>query len=131
MEMSAELANLLDQKVFGHVTTQNRSGSPQITIVWMDVRNGKPSFNTARGRLKARNLERNPKTWVSIQSATNPREYAVLVGAATLIDEGADEQMDRLSNKYLGRDYRAPAGEVRVTVEISLEELHGRGPWMT
>jgi len=132
MELSPELRALLEQKVYGHVVTQNRDGSPQVTMVWMDVHDGKAAFNTNSARQKARNLKRNPRVMVSVQSPDNPQQYALLVGTATVTEAGAVEHINAISNKFTGHDYaNFQPGEVRVSVDIDLEEVRGAGPWVT
>ena len=114
------------------MVTQNRDGSPQVTMVWMDVHNGKAAFNTNTNRQKARNLKRNPKVLVSIQGLDNPQQYALLAGTATVTEAGALEHINALANKYTGHDYaNLQPGEVRVSVTIDLDEVRGAGPWVT
>lgn len=117
-------------KAHAVVVTLNRDGSPQTTLVWVEASNGTVSFNTALGRQKTRNLERDPRVTVSVQNPENPREYAVFEGTATLTEDGADEQIDRLAQKYLGRPYpnRQPS-ERRVRVDVDVHAVKGTGPW--
>jgi len=124
--------DLLAKKVHGHIITLNRDGTPHVTLVWMEARDGTVSFNTARGRQKARNLARDPRIVVSVQDTENPRQYAVFTGTARLIDEGAIEQIDRLAKKYLGVDlYPAHRpDEARVRVDLDVTRISGTGPWV-
>ena len=131
MEMSPALRALLEQKVYGHVVTRNRDSSPQVTMVWMDIHDGKPAFNTAMARVKARNLKRDPRIVVSVQSLDNPQQYALLVGTATVIEAGALDHINKLAHKYMGTDYsNLQPGEVRVSVDIDLDRVLGSGPWV-
>ena len=131
MELSPELRTLLEKKTFGHVITLNRDGSPQVTLVWVDVHNGKASFNTNRGRAKNRNLSRNPKVCLSVQDPDNPGQYAVLTGTATISEDGAIDHINHISRKYTGHDYaNFQPGEVRVSVDIDLDQVRGAGPWV-
>ena len=131
MDLSPELRALLEQKVYGHVITMNRNGSPQMTMVWMNVHNGKAAFNTAMGRVKARNLKRDPRVMVSVQALDNPQQYALLVGTATVAEAGAIDHINALARKYMGTDYpNLQPGEVRVSVDIDLEAVRGTGPWV-
>ena len=130
MDLSPELRALLDQKIYGHVITMNRDGSPQVTMVWMDVHNGKAAFNTAMKRMKARNLKRDPRVMVSVQALDNPQQYALLVGTATVTEAGAIDHINALAHKYMGTDYpNFQPGEVRVSVDIDLTAVRGSGPW--
>ena len=132
MELSPELRALLEQKVYGHVITMNRDGSPQVTMVWMNVHNGKASFNTNLARQKARNLKRDPRVMVSVQALENPQQYALLMGTATVTEAGALDHINALAQKYMGTDYtNLQPGEVRVSVDIDLQQVRGAVPWVT
>jgi PPOX class probable F420-dependent enzyme len=131
MDLSPELRMLLEKKSFGHVVTLNRDGSPQVTMVWVDVRNGKPSFNTNTARQKGRNLARNPRVLMSVQDPDNPAQYALIEGTARVSEAGAVDQINHLARKYTNAD-RYPnfmPGEVRIAVDIDVERIGGRGPW--
>lgn len=132
MELSPELRALLDKKAFGHVVTLNKDGSPQVTLVWMDVHNGKAAFNTNTIRQKGRNLARDNRVWVSVQDPDNPMEYALIEGTVQLSEEGALDHINALAKKFTGADeypYLQP-GEVRISVDIDVTRVTGRGPWV-
>jgi PPOX class probable F420-dependent enzyme len=96
-------------------------GSPQVTPVWFDFDGSHIRINSAKGRVKDRNLRRNKKVALSIQDPDNPYRYLGILGEVVEITErGADEHIDALAKKYLGQD-RYPfrgAGEVRVIYRI-------------
>ena len=96
--------NLLEDKAYGHVVTINKDGSPQITMIWMDVDGDTPQFNTAEGRVKPDNIRNNPNVIVTVQSKDDPQAYAAIYGKATVTTEGADDQIDKLANRFLGLD---------------------------
>ena len=87
-------------------------------------------INTARGRVKDRNLQRNPMVALSILDPDNPYRYVQIRGRVTeMTERGADAHIDQLAKKYLGQDtypYRRP-GEVRVTVLITPERVQTMG----
>jgi PPOX class probable F420-dependent enzyme len=119
---------LLDERHYGVVTDLMPDGSPHSTVVWIDHDDTHLLFNTARGHLKTRNLERDPRVSVMVVDPANPHERRLAVrGRAQLIDEGADDHIDRLARKYLGRDrypWRRPE-ERRVTVRVIAEKISG------
>ena len=120
---------LLREKVLAHVATIMPDGSPQVTPVWVDTDGEAVLFNTAKGRLKHRNLSRDPRIAISITDRSDDYRTVVIRGRAELIDEGADELIDRLAKKYRGLDrypFRQP-GEERVTVRVLPESIHRRG----
>jgi PPOX class probable F420-dependent enzyme len=113
----------------GVVTTLRADGSPHSTIVWVDVENGKVSFNTARGRTKSKNLERDPRASLLMVDPNNAWKWVAVSGPAELTEEGADAQIDKLAKKYLGKDeypWRSPE-ETRVKVLIEPEKVDATG----
>jgi PPOX class probable F420-dependent enzyme len=109
------------KKPLAHLATVMPDGSPQVTPVWFDVSGDKVRVNTARGRVKDRNMQANAAVALSIVDPDNPYRHIVIRGRITHVTEvGADAHIDSLAKKYLGVDKypgRKP-GEVRVTYEI-------------
>jgi PPOX class probable F420-dependent enzyme len=121
---------LFTKKAFAHVATVGRDGGPQVTPVWIDYDGTHIRFNTARGRVKDKNLQRNPKVALSVQDPDNPYRYIQVRGRVVDMSEnGADQHIDALAKKYTGQDryaHRRP-GEVRVTVKILPEKVQSMG----
>jgi PPOX class probable F420-dependent enzyme len=120
---------LAENPFVGIVTTLREDGSPHSTVVWVDVENGKVSFNTARGRVKPTNLERDPRASLLVVDPNNPFKWVAVSGPAELTEQGADAQIDKLAKKYLGKDeypWRNPA-ETRVKVLIEPEKVDATG----
>lgn len=122
--------DLFAKKTFAHLATVGRDGTPQVTPVWVEFDGTHVRINTAEGRVKDRNLRRNPHVALSIQDPDNPYRYVQVRGrVAAMTAQGADAHIDALAKKYLGQDRypnRRP-GEVRVTVTIVPERVQGMG----
>src|SRR4051812_20088578 len=122
--------DLFEKKGFAHLATVGSDGKPQVTPVWVDFDGKHVRVNTARGRVKDRNLKSNPRVALSIQDPENPYRYVQVQGRVTdMTEQGADDHIDALAKKYLGKD-KYPgrkAGEVRVLVKISPERVQGMG----
>jgi PPOX class probable F420-dependent enzyme len=120
----------LDESPFvGVVTDLRPDGSPHSTVVWVDVENAGVSFNTARGRAKERHLGRDPRVSLLVLDPNDPYRWVALNGHAELTEDGADEQIDKLAKKYLGKDtypWRNPE-ETRVSVRITPERVDASG----
>jgi PPOX class probable F420-dependent enzyme len=110
---------LLDRRVFAHVATVGADGAPQSTPVWVEREGDVVVFNTAYGRAKTANLVREPRVAISIHDPDDPYHYVQIRGRAELVDEGAEETIDRLSHKYDGTDYPFVEGQRRVTVRVT------------
>jgi PPOX class probable F420-dependent enzyme len=130
-KVPAKFIDLVTEKVaFANLATIMPDGSPQVTPLWFDYKDGTIRINTAVGRRKASNLDANPKLAMSIMDPTNPYRYLQLRGHVTRsTKDGADEHIDSLAKRYLGQDkypFRQP-GEVRVIYEIAVDSCHGNG----
>lgn len=119
-----------DQKVLACLGTVMPSGAPQVTPVWFDFDGKYFRVNSAKGRVKDRNMRRNPAVSLAIVDPANPYRYLGVQGRVVEITEqGADAHIDSLAKKYLGKD-RYPfrqAGEVRVIYKIAPERTSGMG----
>jgi PPOX class probable F420-dependent enzyme len=112
---------LLKETQLAHVATVDEDGSPHVTPVWVDTDGKHILFNTAKGRVKHLNIVRNPVVAVSIVDKDDDYRTLWIKGTAELIDDGADEHIDRMAKKYLGQDtypFRQP-GEKRVIVRVT------------
>lgn len=119
----------LEHPFAGVVTTLRPDGSPHSTIVWVDVADGAVSFNTAYGRVKPNNLERDPRVALLVLDPEDQYRWIAIDGRATMTTDGADAQIDRLAKKYLGKDeypFRVP-DQVRVTVKIDPVHVQSYG----
>jgi PPOX class probable F420-dependent enzyme len=121
---------LQQKKAFANLATLMPDGSPQVTPVWVDHADGAVRFNTAKGRVKARNLKVGSPVALAIMDPDEPYRYLQIRGRVRRIrEEGADAHIDSLAKKYLGKDkypFRQP-GEVRVIYEIEPKSASGMG----
>jgi PPOX class probable F420-dependent enzyme len=122
--------DILDKKAFGFLGTLMPDGSPQVTPVWVDYDGSHVRINTAKGRVKDKNMRRNKKVSVAVADPDNPYRYLEVRGQIDDITEtGADAHIDQLAKKYLGKDkypFRQP-GEVRVIYKIRPERVSAMG----
>jgi len=121
---------LTTKKPLANIATVMPDGSPQVTPVWFDYTNGKIRINTARGRIKARNMKVGAKVALAIVDPENSYRYIGIRGPVVgETENGADAHIDSLAKKYLGQDkypFRRP-GEVRVTYVIEPASVHLMG----
>jgi|SRR5579862_1337563 len=122
--------DLFKKPAFGNLGTLMKDGSPQVTPVWVDYDGKHVRFNSAKGRVKDKNIRRDPRISITLQDPENPYRYLEIRGKVIEITEqGADAHIDKLAKKYLGKDvypYRQP-GEVRVTYVIEAEKVSSMG----
>ncbi len=121
---------LTEKKAFANLATVMPDGSPQVTPVWVDYADGKVRVNTARGRVKDKNMTLGAKVALSVLDPENPYRYLQVRGQVSgITEDGADAHIDALAKKYLGKDkypYRQP-GEVRVLYTIEPLSTQGNG----
>ena len=125
--LTNEQARLLLEPNFATVGTVNPDGSPQLTIVWIDWDGEHVLFNTAAGRVKARNLERDLRVSVLVADRADGYRWVGVRGAAELTSEGADEHIDKLARKYTGEGWRPKPDERRVLVRVRPERVSAYG----
>jgi PPOX class probable F420-dependent enzyme len=123
-KLSPQEVELLNEPQIANVATVMADGTPQLTPVWIDTDGEHVFFNTAKHRVKYRNLQRNPKVAISVVDRNDPYRLVVLRGTAEFIEEGADAHIDKLAKKYLDADsypFRK-AEETRVIVKVTPEK---------
>jgi PPOX class probable F420-dependent enzyme len=125
-EISEGVRKLFEEANFGHLATLMPDGSPQVTPVWVDFDGRHVLVNTAEGRQKPRNIRRDPRVAIDVIRQGSEYAFAQVRGRVVQITrEGAEEHIDRLAKKYLGRDtypFRQP-GEQRIILKIAPERV--------
>jgi PPOX class probable F420-dependent enzyme len=124
--LTPKARELITRPVLASLTTLNPDGSPQITPLWIDLDGDNILFNTAKGRKKARNMERDNRVAVSVIDPDDPYNVVALRGTVTdITTEGADAHIDSLAKKYLGVDTypMRQEGEVRVRVTVQPDHI--------
>lgn len=122
--------DLFQKKAFGSLSTLMPDGSPQTNPVWVDFDNGEVWVNTAVGRLKDRNMKRDPRVSVALIDPDNPYRFLEIRGKVREVtQEGAAQHIDKMAKKYLGKDkypFTKP-GEQRILYKITPEHVHTMG----
>lgn len=129
-ELLSKYNDLFGKRALASLATLMPDGRPQVTPVWCDFDGQNVLINTAVGRVKDRNLQRDGRATLAIIDPDNPYRYLEVRGSVIERTEtGADEHINRMAKKYLGLDVypsRRP-GEVRVLYRIRPERLSGMG----
>ena len=122
--------DLFNKRAFASLATRMPNGDVQVTPVWVDVDDGNLLFNSARGRLKDKNVRRDPRVTLTLMDPDNPYRYLEVRGRVVdVTEQGADQHINKLAKKYLGVDkypYSQP-GEVRVLYRVKPEHVHAYG----
>ena len=113
-----------------HLSTLMSDGRPQVTPIWFSYEQGLIVLNSARGRVKDNNMRARPHVALSIVDSQNAFRYLQIMGTVVEVSEqDADEHIDQLAQKYLGKPrypWRQP-GEVRVIYRIRPDRVQASG----
>ena len=127
---------IIKDKNFAFLGTIMKDGRPQVSPIWIDIddNNNIILFNTAQGRIKHKNISRDPRVSLSLVDTNNP--YSMVTIQGTIIEQttiGADEHIDKLAKKYLNID-RYPSHSpsiTRVICKIKPEKMYYLPPRYT
>ena len=128
--LSEKARALISRPVLASLATLNPDGSPQITPLLVDLDGDDVVFNTAQGRKKARNLERDARVAVTVIDPDDQYNVVAFQGTVTEVTaDGADAHIDALAKKYLGVDSypMRREGEVRIRVTVRTDHIAMQG----
>ena len=127
IQLSESALRLVDGANYAVLATVNPDGSPQTSVVWVGRDGGDLLFSTVEGRVKHRNMVRDPRVSVSIIDSNDPENYVELRGRVSITpDVGGG--WTQLSWKYDGSDPGEDRpGAVRVVVRMEVEKATGYG----
>src|SRR2546423_10914718 len=104
MKLPPEDAELLTEPQIANIASVLRDGSPHVVPVWIDTDGEALLFNTFKGSVKHRNLERDPRVAISVVDKADPYRKVLVRGSVEFVEEGADAHLDKLAKKYLNQD---------------------------
>ena len=122
-QIDPSLRNLFEDKNLAFVATLMKDGSPQITPTWVDIDNeNQILINTALGRIKQKNVARDPRVAISIADKNNPYHMVTVRGEVVdqITGEQAEKHIDKMAKKYLNKDkypFGTP-GEKRILIKV-------------
>jgi PPOX class probable F420-dependent enzyme len=117
-----------ETRAFAYLATTMKDGSPQVTPVWFNTDGAYILVNSAKGRVKDRNMRKRPQVALAIADPKDPYRYLSVRGSVVEIaEEGAIAHIDTLAKKYRGVDlYQGPRVD-RVIYKIKPEKINTRG----
>jgi PPOX class probable F420-dependent enzyme len=122
--------DLFEKKAFAQLATLLPDGSPHVAPVWFEYDGRHFIINTAKGRVKDKNMRRDPRVGIDILDPDNPyRHLSVRGRVVNVTEEGAGDHINKLTKKYIGQDRypHAAPGEVRVIYKIEPEHAYAMG----
>lgn len=125
MQLSDDVKEAIDDKVFVHLATLNRDGSPQVSVIWVGRDGDTILFSTAEGRVKTENIRRNNRVALSFTIDGDDYKNLVMQGRVTRFEPDGWWLIDDLARKYTDADsyqWKTP-GQIRVNGEITIEKI--------
>jgi PPOX class probable F420-dependent enzyme len=139
MNLPESTYRLFDEPKDATMITIDPDGSPQAALVWVGRDGDELLIGVEQKHRKTRNLRRDPRITLVVQDdRISPRgltQYLVVRGTAKLERDPQryKELMDRLSQKYLGRDefpfWNEDVAAGATVVRVVADQLTGEGPW--
>jgi PPOX class probable F420-dependent enzyme len=125
--LNDKIRKIVDDNNFATLATVNADGSPQTSVVWITRDGDDLLISTVKGRLKERNLRRDPRASVSVFDKDDPYSYFEVRGSVTFTEEGGFKLINDLSHRYKGEDFTGDIGtdRVRVIIRIKPEKVSG------
>jgi PPOX class probable F420-dependent enzyme len=122
------IRKLFKEKNLVFMSTLMKDGSPQVTPTWVDIENGAILVNTAIGRIKHKNISRDPRVGLAITDHNNPYNMVTIRGKVIeqITGDEAEKHIDKLAKKYIGAEKypgRSPT-EKRVILKIKPEKVY-------
>jgi PPOX class probable F420-dependent enzyme len=124
-ELNETDLELLTGPNYATFVTMNDDGLPQATITWIDAADGNVLVNTAKGRVKDRNVRRDPRVAVLVVREGDAYDWISVSGTVLDIEEGAraERHIDELSQRYDGHGYSYTPGQVREILAIRPDRI--------
>jgi PPOX class probable F420-dependent enzyme len=119
-ELTPRDVEMLTGGSFATLVTLHPDGTPHATVVWVDAADGRVLVNTAKGRVKDRNVRADPRVSVSLLHHGDGFDWISIKGTVVDIEEGerAERHIDELSWRYDGHGYSYTPGQVREILTI-------------
>src|SRR3984885_6263872 len=126
IRLSQSATGLIDGRNYAVLATVNADGSPQTSVLWIGRDGDDLLFSTVEGRVKHRNMVRDPRGSVTGTAPADPENYVELRGVASMTPDVGRRVDTDLSWKYDGRDPGADKpGAVRVVVRVEVLKAAG------
>ena len=101
--MDPKAKGLFQKKNLIFIATINPDGSPQLTPVWGNYSDEHILINTAEGRIKHKNVQKDPRVAVSVVDYNNPLNMTTIRGKVIQIIPDYDySHINKLTKQYMG-----------------------------
>jgi PPOX class probable F420-dependent enzyme len=123
LELSDAARDLLDGPHTAILATSNRDGRPQSSVIFVKRAADTVLFSTIRGRLKTRNMERDPR--VSLLVLAHSGKYVEIRGHVDIADDPEKALLHEMYERYMDGAAPPPEPEAeRLIVRVHPEKLY-------
>jgi PPOX class probable F420-dependent enzyme len=114
--LTTEDRALLRAPNYAWVITVHADGTPHATVTWIDTTDTHVLVNTAVGRRKDRNVERNPRVTIAVQRGADAYDWISVEGVVEEreLGEAAERHIAELCRAYDDREWDYVKGQRRV-----------------
>jgi PPOX class probable F420-dependent enzyme len=123
--LSDATLRLLDGRNYAVLATINADGSPHTSAMWIGRDGNDLLFSTVQGRVKYRNMQRDPRVSITIIESANPENYVELRGTASITPEPDRVLHIELARKYDRDPGQDAPGAVRAIVRVTVHKATG------
>ena len=124
--LSPATIKLLEGRNYAVLATISPDGSPHSSVMWVGRDGDDVLFSTVEGRVKHRNMVRDPRVSITVIDAADPENYVELRGRVSFTPDVGRRFDTGLSWKYDGKDPGEDRpGAVRVIGRITVEKATG------
>lgn len=119
-------ARLFNRRNIVFIATIMKDGSPQLSPVWANYDSGHILINTAEGRIKHKNILRDPRVAISVVSSDNPLDMTTIRGTVKeIIPDYNYIHADKLTQQYMGQKHYPfkKENEKRIILKIKPESV--------
>ena len=124
--MDDKIIKLFEEPNLVFIATVMKDGSPQLSPVWADFEDEHVLVNTAEGRIKHKNVLRDPRVAISVVNHSNPLDMTTIRGKVVdIIPDYEYKHANKLTKKYMGKEkypFKQP-GEKRIIFKILPEKV--------
>jgi len=139
MTLPESVRNLIATAPVANLTTLNKDGSPQMTVVWVGIEGDEIVIGHLDLHQKIENMRRDARVALSLlgpgKNAIGLQEYLVIYGEARVTEGDAVPLLQRLAHIYLGPDADFPPAALRdrpgFVTRITPRRLAGVEPWIS
>ncbi len=117
---------LPETRAYAYLATLMPDGSPQLTPLWVDFDDNYVLLNSAKGRIKDKNMRARSQVAILITDPKDPfgRYIQIRGKVVEVTEDGALEHINKLSLRYDDKPWTPKPEQIRVIYKILPEKVY-------